>query len=232
MMRHGCRNWRRRVWKDCKYCVCTSFVLIRCYMESHKYLFVPFCNLLVIIIIIIYCVCHSAAMTSDNIDDIIKPKQKLRIPIVSGLIEYSQSIFVPPDEAWRKRQIIIWGVSTLVCLIVPTLTEGFARVNWLPAGGMMGYRGMPGMGEGAEGGFNPYRGKRNKKHQLQAMAIAVFAWVMARSVAETVVSKVPAMAASRSAEWFRFAIVQVSLGTLVSFIQTYKEGEDNPELMI
>lgn len=173
-----------------------------------------------------------AAMTSDNIDDIIKPKQKLRIPIVSGLIEYAQSVFAPPDEAWRKRQITIWGLSTLVCLIVPTLTEGFARINWLPAGGMMGYRGMPGMGADAEGGFNPYRGKRNKKHQVQAMGIAIFAWVMARSLAETVVSKVPAMAASRSAEWFRFAIVQASLGTLVSYIQTYKEGEDNPELMI
>lgn len=170
-------------------------------------------------------------MTTDNIDAIIKPKEKLRIPVVSGLVEYFQSIIVPPDEAWRKRQLIIWGASTLLCLIVPTLTEGFARVNWLPAGGMMGYRGMPGMGEDADG-FNPYRGKRNKKHQLQAMMIAVFCWVMARSVAETVVSKIPAMAASRSAEWFRFAIVQASLGTLVSYIQTYKEGEDNPELMI
>ncbi|KAL3766032.1 hypothetical protein ACHAWU_002747 [Discostella pseudostelligera] len=171
------------------------------------------------------------AMTTDNIDAIIKPKEKMRIPVVSGLVEYFQSIIVPPDEAWRKRQLIIWGASTLLCLIVPTLTEGFARVNWLPAGGMMGYRGMPGMGEDADG-FNPYRGKRNKKHQLQAMMIAVFGWVMARSVAETVVSKIPAMAASRSAEWFRFAIVQASLGTLVSYIQTYKEGEDNPELMI
>lgn len=97
----------------------------------------------------------------------------------------------------------------------------------------MGYRGMPGMGADAEGGgFNPYRGKRNKKHQVQAVGIAIFAWVVARSVAETVVSKVPAMAASRSAEWFRFAIVQAALGTMVSYIQTYKEGENNPELMI
>lgn len=28
-------------------------------------------------------------MTSDNIDDIIKPKQKLHVPIVSGLVEYT-----------------------------------------------------------------------------------------------------------------------------------------------
>ncbi len=175
---------------------------------------------------------YSLAMTSDSVDDIIKPKQKLRIPVVTGLVEYFQSCFVPPDAQWRKRQLIIWGASTLVCLVNPPLTEGFARMNWLPAGGMMGYRGMPDMGKDSEGGYNPYRGKRNKKHQVQAMGIAIFGWVLARGVAESVVSRVPAMAASRSAEWFRFAIVQATLGTLVMYIQTYKEGENNPELMI
>ena len=175
---------------------------------------------------------HSIAMTSDSVDDIIKPKQKLRIPVVSGLVEYFQSCFVPPDAQWRKRQLIIWGASTLGCLVNPTLTEGFARMNWLPAGGMMGYRGMPGMGKDSEGGRNPYRGKRNKKHQVQAMGIAILGWTVARGVAESVVSRVPAMAASRSAEWFRFAIVQAMLGTLVMYIQTYKEGENQKELMI
>lgn len=171
------------------------------------------------------------AMTSDSVDDIIKPKQKLRIPVISGMVEFFQSIVKSPDEKWRNRQIMVWGLSTLVCLINPPLTEGFARVNWLPAGGMMGYRGMPGM-EDVGSGYNPFRGKRNKKHQVQAMGIAIAAWVLAKAVAETVVGKVPAMAASRSAVWFKFAIVQATLGTLVSFIQTYKEGEDNPELMI
>ena len=171
-------------------------------------------------------------MTSDSVDDIIKPKQKLRIPVVSGLVEYFQSCFVPPDAQWRKRQLIIWGASTLGCLVNPTLTEGFARMNWLPAGGMMGYRGMPGMGKDSEGGRNPYRGKRNKKHQVQAMGIAILGWTVARGVAESVGSRVTAMAASRSAEWFRFAIVQAMLGTLVMYVQTYKEGENQKELMI
>lgn len=174
------------------------------------------------------------AMTSDSVDDIIKPKQKLRIPIVSSLVEYTQSCIVPPDAQWRKRQLLIWGASTLVCLVNPPLTEGFSKMNWLPAGGMMGYRGMPGIqAGGSEGGYNPYRGKRNKKHQVQAMGIAIFGWVVAKMVAETVVSRVPGMAMSRSAEWFRFAIVQATLGMLVSYIQTYKEGEsDMKELMI
>lgn len=172
-------------------------------------------------------------MTSDSVDDIIKPKQKLRIPIISGLAEYIDSCIVPPDSQWRRRQLLIWGCSTLLCLINPPLTEGFSKMNWLPAGGMMGYRGMPGIVGGEGGGYNPYRGKRNKKHQVQAMGIAIFGWVVAKMVAESVVSRVPAMAVSRSAEWFRFAIVQTTLGVLVSYIQTYKEGEsDMKELMI
>lgn len=172
------------------------------------------------------------SMTTDNIDDIIKPKANFRIPVVSGLVEYFQSVFVPPDEKWRKRQIIIWGASTLVCLINPPLTEGFARLNWLPAGGMMGYRGMPVPEGGGGGGYNPFRGKRNKSHQVKAMGIAIFAWVFIKGLAESIVMKVPALAISRSCEWYKFALVQATLGLLVSYIQTYKEGEDNKELMI
>ena len=168
---------------------------------------------------------------TDNVDDIVKPKAKLRVPVVSGLVEYFQSVYKPPDDKWRNRQLVIWGASTLVCLINPPLTESFARVNWLPAGGLMGYRGMP-MPEGGEGGRNPFRGKRNKKHQVQAMGIAIAAWVVMRGLAESIVAKVPAMATSRSAMWFQFAIVQATLGTLVSFIQTYKEGEEGADLMI
>lgn len=166
----------------------------------------------------------------DSVDDIVKPKQKLRIPIISNLADYAMSIYTPPDAEWRKRCIVIWGASTLLCLINPPMTEGFARLNWLPAGGLMGYRGMPGNEERGQG-YNPFRGKRNKKHQIQAMGIAIFAWIMARTLAENVVARVPAMAVSRSAEWFRFAIVQGALGTLCSYVQTYKEGEDSPELM-
>lgn len=170
------------------------------------------------------------AMT-DNIDDIVKPKKALRIPVVSGLVEYFQSIIVPPDAAWRKRQLIIWGASTLVCLINPPMTESFARLNWLPAGGMMGYRGMPAMGD-VGGGFNPFRGKRNKSHQVKAMGIAIFSWILMKGFAEKIVMKFPAMAASRSAEWFKFAMVQATMGVLTSYIQTYKEGEEGGDLMI
>lgn len=169
-------------------------------------------------------------MTTDNIDDIIKPKKKLRVPIVSPLVEYMQSVYTPPDDAWRNRQLAVWGLSTLACLALPSLTEGFARLNWLPAGGTMGYRGMP-MPEGGGGGYNPFRSKRNKKHQVQAMGIALSAWILAKYVGERVISRVPAMAASRSAEWFKFAVVQALLGSLCMFIQTYK-GEDTPDLMI
>jgi len=171
------------------------------------------------------------AITSSNVDDIVKPKQKLRIPIISPLAEYFVSIVVPPDEAWRKRQITAWGLSTLACLVVPTLTDGFARVNWLPAGGMMGYRGMPGMAD-VGSGYNPFRGKRNKSHQVKAMGIALVGWIFARSLAESIVGKVPALAASRSALWYKFAGTQLMMGSLVSYIQTYKEGEEGKELMI
>lgn len=94
----------------------------------------------------------------------------------------------------------------------------------------MGYRGMP--VEKGEGGFNPYRGRRNKKHQVKAMGIGLAAWVFAKGLAKEVVAKVPALATSNNAEWFRFAIVQGLLGMLVAYVQTYKEGEEGKDLMI
>lgn len=171
------------------------------------------------------------AMTTTSADDILKPKAKLRIPLFSNLFEWFQSIYTPPDEAWRKRCITVWGLATLACLALPPLVENFSPMQWLPAGGMIGFRGMP-VPEGGEGGFNPYRGKRNKKHNLQAIAIAIPAWVLARSVSHWAVAHVPFMAASKSADWFRFAIVQGLLCTLVMYTQTYKEGEEGGDLMI
>lgn len=153
-----------------------------------------------------------------------------RIPVVSGLIEYAGSIYMPPDDAWKNRQFIIWGLSTLFCLINPPMTESFARVNWLAAGGMMGYRGMPGM-EKKEPGYNPFRGRRNKAHQVQAMGVSIAIWVVAKWLAESIVMKIPALVASRSCEWFKFAIVQGLLLLSCLNIQTYK-GEGGKDLMI
>ena len=170
-------------------------------------------------------------MTTDSVDDIVKPKQKLRIPLLTPLFEYALSIWTPPDEKWRSRQMLIWGISSLVCLVAPPLTESFARVNWLPAGGMIGYRGMPGM-EKTGNGYNPFRGKRNKKHQLVAMGIAIFSWTIAKSVANNVVMKIPMMAASSSSEWFKFAITQAAMAGVVLYTQTYKEGEEGKDLMV
>jgi hypothetical protein len=159
-------------------------------------------------------------------------RERFRIPIFGGLAEYMASVFVPPDEAWGKRCSVIWGLSTLVCLINPPLTESFARVNWLAAGGMMGYRGMPGMDAAdREAGYNPFRGKRNKIHQVRAMGIAIAVWVMAKAFAETFVMKWPVLVASRSCEWFKFAIVQGVLGLSTAYIQTYT-GEEGGDLMI
>mmetsp|Transcript_12527 Transcript_12527/g.25651 ORF Transcript_12527/g.25651 Transcript_12527/m.25651 type:complete len:179 (+) Transcript_12527:860-1396(+) len=168
---------------------------------------------------------------SADVSDIIKPKKE-RVPITQRLplVPYFLSIIKPPDAAWQKRQITIWSLSTLLCLFLPSLTESALRINWLPAGGMMGYRGMN--IESGDGGFNPYRGRRNKIHQVKAMGIAIMIWLAARGVAESVVSRVPAMAMSRSAEFFKLCIVQAALGFSTMWIQTYKDGEDTPDLMI
>lgn len=171
------------------------------------------------------------AMTSDSVDDIVKPKKKLRIPLLSPLYEYGLSVWTPPDEKWRGRQAVIWGASTLACLVAPPLTESFARINWLPAGGMIGYRGMP-VPDGGGNGYNPFRGKRNKKHQVVAMGIALFGWTVAKLAADKAVRSVPAMAASRSANWFKFAITQAAMFGLVLYTKTYKEGEEGKDLMI
>lgn len=96
----------------------------------------------------------------------------------------------------------------------------------------MGYRGMPVPEGGGGGGYNPFRGKRNKAHQIKAMGIALFAWVAVKMLADNVVMKIPALAASRSCEWYKFAMVQATMGTLTSYIQTFKEGEEGKELMI
>ncbi len=174
---------------------------------------------------------HNRQELSDDVSDIIKPK-KDRVPITQRLplVPYFLSIIKPPDAAWQKRQITIWSLSTLLCLFLPSLTESALRINWLPAGGMMGYRGMN--IESGDGGYNPYRGRRNKIHQVKAMGIAIMIWVAARGVAESVVSRVPAMAMSRSAEFFKFCIVQAALGFSTMWIQTYKDGEDTKDLMI
>jgi hypothetical protein len=159
-----------------------------------------------------------------------KGKKPMRIPLISGLVDFAHEVYMPPDEAWMKRQYIIWGLSTLFCLINPPMVENFARVNWLAAGGMMGYRGMPGM-EDREPGSNPFRGRRNKAHQVQAMGVALAIWVVAKAVAEGVVMRVPVMVASRSCEWFKFAIVQGVLCLSCLFVQTY-QGEGGRDLMI
>lgn len=157
-------------------------------------------------------------------------RQSFRMPLISNLIDFGYSVYTPPDDAWRKRQFVIWGLSTLFCLVNPPMVENFSRVNWLAAGGMMGYRGMPGM-ENKEPGYNPFRGKRNKAHQVQAMGVAVAVWVVAKMVAESVVMKIPALVASRSCEWFKFAIVQGVLCLSCLYVKTYK-GEGGKELMI
>ena len=159
-----------------------------------------------------------------------KEKKPFRFPIVSNLIDYADSIYMPPDEAWMKRQYVIWGLSTLFCLINPPMVENFSRVNWLAAGGMTGYRGMPGM-ENKEPGYNPFRGKRNKAHQVQAMGVGLAIWVVAKMFAESFVMRIPALVASRSCEWFKFAIVQGIMCLSCLNVQTYK-GEDGKELMI
>jgi len=164
---------------------------------------------------------------TDSVDDIVKPKRKLRIPIVSGLIEYAQSIYTPPDPAWRKRMITIWGGSTVALLILPGLIEQVFTLTWFFAGGIMGFRGMP-VPEG-NGTYNPFKGKRNKKSQFQAMAIALPIWVMARGLAfdAITIARFPSMSV-RTEEFFRFAAVQFALGMACSFLQTYKGEENNP----
>lgn len=157
-------------------------------------------------------------------------KSPFRFPVISNLIDYGYTIYMPPDEAWTKRQYVIWGLSTLFCLVNPPMVENFSRVNWLAAGGMMGYRGMPGM-ENKEPGYNPFRGKRNKAHQVQAMGVGLAIWVVAKMLAESFVMRVPALVASRSCEWFKFAIVQGILCLSCLYVQTY-QGEGGKDLMI
>lgn len=165
---------------------------------------------------------------TDSVDDIVKPKKKLRIPVISGMIEYGQSIYTPPDPAWRKRMIYFWGGTTLFCIILPNLIEQFMAFSWFPAGGTIGFRGMP----QPEGGpnYNPWRGKRNKKSQVQAMGLALPIWVMARGIAFDLITptRFPNMTA-RTVDICRFMIVQAGMFTACSFIQTYKGEENNPE---
>lgn len=172
------------------------------------------------------------AMTSDNVDDIVKPKKKFRVPLLSPLFEYFVSIFTPPDDKWRRRQLMIWGISSVMCLVAPPLTESFAAINWLPAGAMMGYRGMPLPDGGGGAGYNPFRGRRNKKHNLQAMAISVVVWSVLKGVSAKAVNNFPALVASRSCDWFKLVIVQAGLMTVVMYTQTYKEGEEGKDLMV
>lgn len=171
---------------------------------------------------------------TDTVDDVIEKKvavEERSIPIISWLI----SCIKPPDEKYRNRQIAVWGGISLLCLINPPLVEGASKVQWLPAGGMMGYRGMgiEDMGGGGGGGrYNPFRGRRNKAHQLQAIALSLTVWILSKYLAQWAVDGVEVLKMSRSAEWFKFAIVQSIMGTMTAYIQTFKEDNQGKDLMV
>ena len=66
---------------------------------------------------------------------------------------------------------------------------------------------------------------------MKAMGIAIFG-SYGRIGLKLLCNEGTSVATSRSCEWYKLALVQAILGLLVSYIQTYKEGEDNNELMI
>eukprot|EP00592_Proboscia_alata_P014207 CAMPEP_0194390274 /NCGR_PEP_ID=MMETSP0174-20130528/109026_1 /TAXON_ID=216777 /ORGANISM="Proboscia alata, Strain PI-D3" /LENGTH=326 /DNA_ID=CAMNT_0039183441 /DNA_START=169 /DNA_END=1149 /DNA_ORIENTATION=+ len=130
------------------------------------------------------------AITTVSIDDITKPNKKRSFPLITSLAECIQSIFVPTNRKWRRGQLLVGCLYGLVCLQNRPLTEGFARVNWLLAGVIIGgYRSItPAEDEEKTG--------NSKIHPFKAMGIALSALVAAKG--QSAVSRIPAMVASTS----------------------------------
>jgi len=123
-----------------------------------------------------------------------------------------------PDEKWRNKQIKVFGIMTLICWILPPMTEKIIMINWLFAAGQIGRRGMS---DNIEGDFNPYAGKRSSPHQRTAIFLSMFVWITLK-VWTGMMGNIKYAFGPRYSIVIEATIMNLCLGIFTAYAQTYK----------
>jgi len=157
---------------------------------------------------------NSTPNNSDDDDDF--PKEKslaptLRLP---GFLD----IIVKPDEAWRNKQIKVFGIMTIICWILPPMAEKIIMINWLFAAGQVGRRGMSG---DIETDYSPIAGKRSSPHQRTAIFLSGFLWLVLK-VWTGLIGNVKLAFGPRYAIVIEATLMNLGLGIFTAYAQTYK----------
>lgn len=153
----------------------------------------------------------------DEDDDDLYPEEvksrEWRVPrFMEGLIQ-------KPDVAYRNRQIKVFGIMTLVCFVLPPMTEKIIMINWLFAAGQIGRRGMP--DAGGDGEFSPYAGRRSSPHQRTAILLSMMVW-LALKVWTGTLGNIKGIFGPRYVIVVEAALMNLGLGIFTAFTQTYK----------
>lgn len=132
---------------------------------------------------------------------------------------FMEGLIQKPDVAYRNRQIKVFGLMTLVCFVLPPMTEKIIMINWLFAAGQIGRRGMP--GAGGDGEFSPYAGKRSAPHQRTAILLSMMVWLVLKVWTGTL-GNIKGIFGPRYVIVVEAALMNLALGIFTAFTQTYK----------
>lgn len=153
---------------------------------------------------------------ADEDDEDLNPSENksptLKMPgFLDGLIQ-------KPDEAWRNKQLKVFGIMTAICWVLPPMAEKIIMINWLFAAGQIGRRGT---GQDIEAMGNPYAGKRSSPHQRTAIFLSMFVWI-ALKVWTGLLGNVKYAFGPRYAIVIEATLMNLFLGIWTCYAQTYK----------
>lgn len=136
----------------------------------------------------------------------------LKLPgFLDGLIK-------KPDEAWRNKQLRVFGIMTAICWVLPPMAEKIIMINWLFAAGQIGRRGT---GQDIEAMGNPYAGKKSSPHQRTAIFLSMFVWIVLK-VWTGLLGNIKYAFGPRYGIVIEATIMNLFLGIWTCYAQTYK----------
>ena len=87
---------------------------------------------------------------------------------------WTKGLVVKPDQAWTKGQIRLWGLGTLLGLVLPPFISYANRFSWLVCIAQLTFRGMPKTDVGGGGmGMDFGSGPGSKSHIKVAWLIGI-----------------------------------------------------------
>lgn len=147
----------------------------------------------------------------DDLEEEEKPKEW-------GAPKWIEGIIKKPEPKWRNKIIQVFGGMSFIGLVFPPLANTFMMLNGYFTAGMMSRRGMPETG-GAGGGM--FQSRKNSSHQRKAILIAFGMWTFLR-VFVLNLGNIKNILGGRYVPVVELAVMNIGLGLLVAYIQTYK----------